>query len=36
MMERDHLEDPDVNGKNNIKVDLQEVGWMSIEWIHLA
>ena len=22
--------------ENNIKMDLQEVGWMSINWIHLA
>jgi hypothetical protein len=22
--------------KNNIKMDLQEVGWMSIDWINLA
>jgi hypothetical protein len=22
--------------KNNIKVDLQEVGWRGMDWIHLA
>jgi hypothetical protein len=31
------LEDPDVDGRweDNIKIDLQEVGW-GIDWIELA
>jgi hypothetical protein len=28
--ERNHLEDPDVDGSDNIKMVLQEVGWW--EW----
>jgi hypothetical protein len=27
LMERDHLEDPGIDAENNIKMDLQEVGW---------
>ena len=27
VLERDHLEDPGLDGRINIKMDLQEVGW---------
>ena len=27
LKERDHLEDPGVDREDNIKMDLQEVGW---------
>ena len=36
LRERDHLGDPGVDGKNNIKMDLQEVEYGSMDWIHLA
>jgi hypothetical protein len=36
LRERDHLEDPGVDGENNIKMYLQEVGWGGIDWIDLA
>jgi hypothetical protein len=35
LRERDHLEDPDVDG-GNIKMDLQEVGCGGMDWIDLA
>ena len=35
LRERDHLEDPDVY-EDNIKMDLQEVGCGSMDWIELA
>ena len=31
-----HLEDPDVNGKVNIKTALQEVGCDEMDWIDMA
>ena len=37
--ERDHLEDPGVDGKDNIKMDLQEVGcrvWIGSSWLRLV
>jgi hypothetical protein len=33
---RDHLEDPCVDGEDNIKMDLQEVGCELMDWIDLA
>jgi hypothetical protein len=36
LSERGHVEDLDVDGKNNIKMDLQEVGWGGMNWIALA
>jgi len=30
------MEDLGVDGKNNIKMDLQEVGWGGVDWIALA
>ena len=35
LRETDHLEDPDVGG-SICKMDLQEVGYVSIDWIDLA
>jgi hypothetical protein len=35
LRERDHWRDPGVDG-NNIKMDLQEVGCGSMDWIELA
>jgi len=34
--EIDHLGDPSVDGRINIKMDLQEVGCKSMDWIDLA
>ena len=31
-----HLEDPGVDGKNNINMCFQEVGCRGVEWIELA
>jgi alpha-glucosidase (family GH31 glycosyl hydrolase) len=31
--ERDHLKDQGIDG---IKMDLREIGWGDVEWIHLA
>jgi hypothetical protein len=36
LRERGHVEDLGVDGKNNIKMDLQEVGWGVVNWIALA
>jgi hypothetical protein len=36
LRERDHLEDLGVEGEDNIKIDLQDVGWGSMGWIDLA
>jgi hypothetical protein len=33
MKERDHLEEL---GIDNIKLDIQEVGWVGMDWIDLA
>jgi len=35
-MEGDHLEDPVLDGKINIKMDLQEGGCGGMNWIDLA
>jgi hypothetical protein len=34
--ERDHQEDQSVGGVDNIKMDLREKGWSSIDWIDLV
>jgi hypothetical protein len=34
--EIDHWEDQDVGGWTNIKMDLREIGWNSMDWIDLA
>ena len=36
MKERDHLGDPGVDGVDNMKMDLQEVGCGAMDWIELA
>ena len=36
LRERNHLEDPGVDGRNSIKMDLQEVGLGGMDWIDLA
>jgi hypothetical protein len=33
LRERNHVEDLGVDGKNNIKIDLQNVGWGGTDWI---
>jgi hypothetical protein len=33
---RDHMEDVGVEGGDNMKMDLQEVGWGGMDWIDLA
>jgi alpha-glucosidase (family GH31 glycosyl hydrolase) len=33
LKEKDHLEDQGIDG---IKLDLREIGWGGVEWIHLA
>jgi hypothetical protein len=35
LKERGHVENLDVDG-DNIKIDLQEVGWEGMDWIPLA
>jgi hypothetical protein len=33
---RGHSEDLGVDGENNIRMDLREIGWKDVDWIHLA
>jgi hypothetical protein len=30
------IQDLDVGGENNIKMNRREIGWAGMEWIHLA
>jgi hypothetical protein len=32
----DHLEDQRIDAENNIKMDLEEVGWGGMDWIDMA
>jgi len=34
--ERDHLEDPGIDGRTDIKIDSQGVGLGGMDWIELA
>jgi hypothetical protein len=34
--EKDHLKDQGVDGRMRVKMDLREIGWGGVEWIHLA
>ena len=36
LRETDHLEDPGVDGKNNIKMDLHEVGRGRMDWLRIG
>jgi hypothetical protein len=36
LRERGHVEDLGVDVKNNIKMDLQEVGWGGMDWVALV
>jgi hypothetical protein len=36
LKERDHLEGRGIDREHGIKVDLREIGWEGVEWIHLA
>ena len=36
LRERDHLGDTGVRWKDNIEMDLQEVGYRGMDWIELA
>jgi hypothetical protein len=33
---RDQPEDLSVDGKNNIRMDIREIRWKGMDWIHLA
>jgi hypothetical protein len=35
LKEKDHLEDMQ-KWEENIRMDLREIGWKGVEWIHLA
>jgi hypothetical protein len=35
LWERDHLEDTGTRWEDNIRTDLQEIGWEGMEWISL-
>jgi hypothetical protein len=34
--ERDHWEDQDVGGLDNMEIDLREIGWDEVYWIYMA
>jgi len=33
---RDHSEDIDVDGKDIIRMDLRDIHWEDVDWMHLA
>jgi hypothetical protein len=36
MKVRDHLEDLGIRWEDNIRMDLREIGWGNVDWIHLT
>jgi hypothetical protein len=36
LKERGHLEGLSIDGKDNIKMDPKEVGWVGMCWVHWA
>jgi hypothetical protein len=36
LKESDHSEDLGTDWEDNIRMDLKEVGWEGVDWIHLA
>jgi hypothetical protein len=36
LKKRLHSDDLGINGKINIKMDLREIGWKIVVWMHLA
>ena len=36
MRERNHFQDPGIDGRDNVKMDLQEVGYGGVDWIELV
>ena len=34
--ERNHFQDPGIDGRDNVKMDLQEVGYGGVDWIELV
>ena len=35
LKEKSHLKDLDVEGETNTELDLTEIGWEGMDWIHL-
>jgi len=35
-MRRDHFQDLSITWRDNIRMELREIGWEIVEWIHLA
>jgi hypothetical protein len=33
---RDHLEDLGIRWEGNVRLDVRETGWDSVDWIHLT
>jgi hypothetical protein len=36
LKERDHLKDLGIDGRMGVRMDLREIGWGVVEWIHIA
>jgi hypothetical protein len=36
LSEKDHSEDPDIDGRIILRIDLQEMGCMGMDWIDVA
>jgi hypothetical protein len=36
LKEGDHLEEPDIDGRNNIELDLKGIRYEYVDWVHLA